>query len=53
MHLMQDAKDTYMQGVLAGTVAGGQRGTHNAHDATHCDNLPLLPLNNVIQDVFG
>lgn len=38
--------------MLAGTVAGGQRSSHDAHHTAHSDNLPFLPLDHVIQDIL-
>ncbi|XP_041275670.1 uncharacterized protein LOC121344035 [Onychostruthus taczanowskii] len=43
---------THLQSVLAGTVAGGKRSSHDAHDTAHSDNLPFLPLDHVVQDIL-
>lgn len=43
---------THLQSVLAGTVAGGKRSSHDAHHTAHSDNLPFLPLDHVVQDIL-
>lgn len=53
INLINFQTPTHLQSVLAGTVAGGKRSSHDAHDTAHSDNLPFLPLDHVVQDILG
>lgn len=52
INLINSQPVTHLQGVLAGTVAGGKRSSHDAHHTADSDNLPFLPLDHVVQDIL-